>query len=115
MLLLRNLTDIATITTVTVGARSGGHNNPTTTTSTATTPALFQQQSTAERLDSEDITTSRGVLFLPSGVLISPTSKVTLASLPDRSWRVVGDPASQVALGGRASHIEVLLEAITSS
>jgi hypothetical protein len=101
VLLARNLTDTWTPKTLTLGARTGSHNNPSQTWTDGTPePALAQQQTSIEDIDNRDVT-------------VSYDQRGVLASLPGVVWRVVGDPALQVALGGRPSHVEALIEKVT--
>lgn len=114
MLAAGRLTDQVTILTATLGARDSHGNKPQTWTAGSPVPGLFQQQATTELLDQRDAVTTRGVLFLPPDVVLTATSRVQLASLPNVTWRVVGDPNQLVALGGRPDHSETILERVTS-
>jgi hypothetical protein len=113
VLIARNLTDTWTPKTLSLGSRSGSHNNPSQTWTDGTPePALAQQQTSIEDIDNRDVTVSRRLLFLGPTSMIAYDQRGTLASLPG-DWRVVGDPALQVALGGRPSHVEALIEKVT--
>lgn len=110
----RRLTDIITVLDFTLGEPTGGHNNPSQTwTTTATEPGLFQQQASTEAIDQRDTVTTRGVLFAIPTTAITAASRVQLASQPNKTFRVVGDPNRLSAIGGRADHTESILEIVT--
>jgi hypothetical protein len=76
---------------------------------------LFHQQNTSEALDNADITVSRGIWFGPYDTALTPTSTLTIDSVPGRQFRVVGDPSRLKGITGALPHSETVLEAITSS
>jgi hypothetical protein len=100
----------ATITNQTAGGNDS-HNRPTPTTSTITSPCLLQWQSSQEFLDNRDFTTTRGILFLPAGTQVFATSSV---AVDGKTLQVIGEPNQLQDLQGRARHIEVVVESVTS-